>query len=106
MPILAIVSLLGPLGYTYYIKYVEGMASSTSLDAIKILIPLIALLAYFNILVPLTDATKDQVDILFTSICFMSIGVFVIALGKMLTGGQTTCQQYVSLPCHYYNSRF
>lgn len=133
MPILAIVSLLGPLGYTYYIKYVEGMASSTSLDAMKdpganqlylflnqpwsceyinftilvflalllasllwkmlrsflydfwywILIPLIALLAYFNILIPLTDATKDQVDILFTCICFLSIDVSVIAFGKM-----------------------
>lgn len=49
-----------------------------------IMIPLIVLLAFSDISLHLDDASKNQVDPFFVTICFLSIGVAVIAIVQML----------------------
>ena len=49
-----------------------------------IMIPLIVLLAFSDISLHLDDASKNQVDLFFVFICFLSIGIAVIAIVQML----------------------
>ena len=63
----------------------EGLRTSLYNKWYWLLIPLIALLAFFDISIHLGDSTQDQVDYFFVTICFLSIGVAVIAIVQMLS---------------------